>query len=169
MPTFKEIPGYPGYGASDDGIIWTRWGQGAAAPTKPWAPLTQHLKGTTGHLGVCLKGKARMVHRLILETFVGPRPQGMECRHLDGNPANNHLTNLCWGTRDENFADRVRLGESSKGEDHHSAKLTAEKVVAMRREYAAGGITYQQLADKYGVIRQTAEKAVTRVTWKHVA
>ena len=109
-----------------------------------------------------------MVHRLILETFVGPRPQGMECRHLDGNPLNNHLINLCWGTRDENFADRVRLGESSKGEDHHSAKLTAEKVVAMRREYAAGGITYQQLADKYGVIRQTVEKAVTRVTWKHV-
>lgn len=48
------------------------------------------------------------VHRLVLEAFVGPRPDGMECRHLDGDPANNRLANLAWGSPVENASDRKR-------------------------------------------------------------
>ena len=29
------------------------------------------------------------VHKLVLLAFVGPRPKGMQCRHLDGDPGNN--------------------------------------------------------------------------------
>lgn len=50
------------------------------------------------------------VHTLVLEAFVGPPPPGMECRHIDGNPSNNCLTNLQWGTSSENKWDRVRHG-----------------------------------------------------------
>ena len=46
------------------------------------------------------------VHRLVLEAFVGPMPEAMETRHLDGNPANNCLDNLRYGTRAENEADK---------------------------------------------------------------
>jgi hypothetical protein len=42
------------------------------------------------------------VHRLVLETFVGPCSEGMECRHLDGCETNNKVENLAWGTRLEN-------------------------------------------------------------------
>jgi hypothetical protein len=67
-----------------------------------------------GHLLVCCCSRGRkrttQVHRLVLAAFVGPCPDGMECRHLDGNPANNRIENLCWGTRAENNADRVRHG-----------------------------------------------------------
>ncbi len=52
----------------------------------------------------------RLVHQLVLETFVGPCPKNMETRHLDGNPANNRLENLKWGTLLENVADAVRHG-----------------------------------------------------------
>ena len=31
------------------------------------------------------------IHHLVLLTFVGPRPEGMEVRHLDGDPLNNTL------------------------------------------------------------------------------
>jgi len=43
----------------------------------------------------------------VLETFVGPRPYNMECRHLDGNKLNNNLDNVCWGTHTENSKDSI--------------------------------------------------------------
>ena len=45
-------------------------------------------------------GKSRkiMVHRLVLEAFVGPCPDGMTCDHIDQNRANNRLSNLRWAT-----------------------------------------------------------------------
>lgn len=64
------------------------------------------------------KSNRIVVHKLVLEAFVGPKPEGMECRHLDGNPANNHLTNLVWGTSAENKKDIVRHGK------HHGQKKT---------------------------------------------
>lgn len=55
------------------------------------------------------------VARLVLETFVGPCPLGMEALHWDDDKSNNHLSNLRWGTRSQNMEDRVRNGR------HHYA------------------------------------------------
>lgn len=49
------------------------------------------------------------INRLVLEAFVGPGA-GTESRHLDGDPTNNILDNLAWGTRSENALDSVRHG-----------------------------------------------------------
>jgi HNH endonuclease/NUMOD4 motif len=56
---------------------------------------------------------ARKVHHLVLEAFVGPRPEGMEALHWDDDPSNNHLINLRWGTHSENVHDSVRNGTHS--------------------------------------------------------
>jgi len=50
------------------------------------------------------------VSRLVALTFHGPCPEGMECRHLDGDKLNNKPSNLAWGTRSENTYDKVRHG-----------------------------------------------------------
>lgn len=42
--------------------------------------------------------KKYMIHRLVLESFVGPCPKEMQCCHNDGNPANNFVGNLRWDT-----------------------------------------------------------------------
>lgn len=49
-------------------------------------------------------------HTLVMAAFVGPRPEGMEIRHLDGDPGNNRLDNLAYGTRGENARDMLRHG-----------------------------------------------------------
>ncbi|MGX6605613.1 HNH endonuclease signature motif containing protein [Micromonosporaceae bacterium Da 78-11] len=49
------------------------------------------------------------VNRLVLDAFVGPEPE-LHSRHLDGNPRNNKLENLAWGTRSENVRDAIRHG-----------------------------------------------------------
>lgn len=51
-----------------------------------------------------------LIHRLVLTAFVGPQPVGMEALHGDGDPANNSITNLRWGTHSENQHDQVAHG-----------------------------------------------------------
>jgi hypothetical protein len=59
-----------------------------------------------------LKGsKTSYVHHLVLRAFIGERPvteQRGEIRHLDGDKTNNNITNICYGTINENAADRMR-------------------------------------------------------------
>lgn len=67
-----------------------------------------------GHTRVVLcrdqKMFTRKVHRLVLEAFVGPCPDGMECCHNNGDPADNRLDNLRWDTLSSNAYDRVEHG-----------------------------------------------------------
>lgn len=70
-------------------------------------PRTKHKMVTiTGH------GARRVakVHQLVLESFVGPKPEGGMCCHYDGDPGNNRLENLKWGTAYENWDDMKRHG-----------------------------------------------------------
>lgn len=109
MIEWREIPETNGnYFASDDGQVWSRPRQySKGGVLKPW----QDAKGYVW-VALSVAGKLRKsrVHRLILETFVGPPSNGLECRHLDGDPSNNRLDNLVWGTRSENTYDKVRHG-----------------------------------------------------------
>ncbi len=63
------------------------------------------------------KGKTRKVHHLVLEAFVGFRPDGMECRHKNNNPSDNRLDNIEWSTKSINNLDRV-----ARGSHHQTVK-----------------------------------------------
>jgi hypothetical protein len=52
----------------------------------------------------------RRLHRIVLETFVGPAPEGTEGCHGNGVRLDNRLSNLRWDTRIENMADIGRHG-----------------------------------------------------------
>lgn len=75
-----------------------------------------------GHQTVALftNGARRsfLIHRLVLEAFVGPCPEGMEACHWNGVPSDNRVKNLRWDTRAANVADSVRVGT------HHMANKT---------------------------------------------
>lgn len=79
-----------------------------------------------GHLHVALSKDSEKtqinIHRLVMNAFVGPRPAGMEVRHLDGNPKNNAVSNLAYGTTSENQLDRYEHGTRKVGEESHLAK-----------------------------------------------
>lgn len=94
-----------------DGRTSTRSGRTKRTVTTP----AGHLK-----VGLCKGGKVyhRYVHRLVLEAFVSVRPDNAECRHLDGDPANNVVENLAWGTKSENERDKLIHGT------HHEAMKT---------------------------------------------
>lgn len=105
-PEWREVPGFPGYEVSDQGQVRSFRRYVVPRLLKPGETIWGHLLVVLQRDG----GHTRHIHRLVLESFVGLRPPGMETRHLDGNPKNNRLTNLRWGTRSENSLDRVRHG-----------------------------------------------------------
>lgn len=71
------------------------------------------------NLSVAGVARCRFVHLLVIEAFVGPRPLGMQARHLNGDRNDPRLVNLRWGTPSENNLDRVAHGT------HHYAARTA--------------------------------------------
>ena len=102
-------------------------------------------------------------HKLVLEAFVGKRPEGMECCHNDGNPQNNHLSNLRWDTAKNNHADKVRHGTTNRGENCGTAKLTGIQVDAIRQDTRL----HRLIALDYGVRANTISRIKSGVRWKH--
>ncbi|KKM77446.1 hypothetical protein LCGC14_1369950 [marine sediment metagenome] len=122
-----------------------------------------------GYLKVSLSvhGKAlnRKVHRLVLETFIGPRPDGMVCRHANGSRLDNRLVNLSWGTQKQNMADAIRHGTTNRGGPNRAAKLTADDVVAIRRRYVSTYDTCVKIVEDYPVNASAIEDAVSGRNW----
>lgn len=54
------------------------------------------------------------IHRLVGDAFLGLLPEGMETRHLNGNPADPRLVNLAYGTHAENMRDMDAHGTSRR-------------------------------------------------------
>ncbi len=169
---YLDIPNQPGYRIGTDQSVWSRW-LGCPSPRlkDEWHKLkSQRLRD--GHIKVTLKGKAALVHRLMLEAFVGPCPPGMQCRHIDGNPANNRIENLAWGTRSENVMDAVRHGTHGalkcKGELNTSAKLATNDVRQIRALLASKTLFQREIGKRFGVCANTIGAIHRGIIWKHV-
>lgn len=121
---YRPIQGFQGYYIGNDGSVWsTRIMRGyidGVIAAGPWKRCSLHRRPYGNRYAmVCLRAipggrvSCRYVHRLVLEAFVGPCPEGMECRHFpDRDTANNHLGNVSWGTRQQNMADKKIHGTS---------------------------------------------------------
>ncbi|TWH05093.1 HNH endonuclease [Rhodococcus rhodochrous J45] len=61
---------------------------------------------------LCRDGKCRSygLHRLVLLAFVGPRPDGLEIRHLNGVRSDCRLANIEYATRVINVSDKRTHG-----------------------------------------------------------
>lgn len=170
---YKELTLWPGYRVSDDGFVWSLWkphpGKGMVKG-EVWRKL---LGGTDkdGYKKVilCVAGVRRYarVHILILETFVGACPPGMESAHKDGNRANNAATNLEWKTHKNNIADKIAHGTHQEGEKHGMHKLTEEKVREIRRRHSEGE-SCSCLAKIFKVSNYAIYAAVKRRTWSYL-
>jgi hypothetical protein len=117
MQEFKPIPGFDNYLASNDGTIWTQKSKGGNDRSSDRLLKAPRILKThanrSGYLCVNLDRKgithARLVHRLILETFIGPAPHGYHgCHYPDKTRTNNKLDNLRWDSVAENAKDKYR-------------------------------------------------------------
>lgn len=169
---WRPVEGYPGYEVSDLGRVrsWRSNGKGGGFRASP--RVLSPSKKRNGYLQVNLwRDGVRStftVHSLVAEAFIGRRPDGQECRHRDGDKANNRKGNLLWGTPSENTMDNVTLGVHPgfmiRGEAHYRASITEEKATEIR-EMATSGASVKHIAASTGIACATVRAVVLRYSW----
>lgn len=110
----------------------------------------------------------RYMHRLVLEAIVGPCPPGMQARHLNGDRHDNSATNLVWGTKRENEADKVFHGTAPCGTRNGMAKLTWRQARQVRALVRAGTVQ-RRVAAQLGVSPMTISRIVRGESWREAA
>lgn len=119
----------------------------------------------THHNGKC--SVRRRLHRLLAEVFLTKPDGAYLVRHLNGDKADYRLSNLAWGTDQENANDAQRLGETATGSDLPHAKLTEETALTAYRRIAEGE-RLRPLAKEYGVSYETLTYLAAGKTWAKV-
>ena len=104
------------------------------------------------------------VHRLVLEAYRGKCPKGCETRHLDGNPQNNNIWNLQWGTPSENSQDTIRH-ENHAGGPH---KLHPHEVKVIDSLSRLKMFKAKELAFLFHVSTETINAIKYRKNWRHL-
>ena len=152
---WRDIPGYEGsYQASSRGRIrslpryvpvYSNTRQVLFSRLCGGKILRPSVCDRAGHVSVHLGKHCRgiPVHQLVIRTFFGPPPAGMEVMHLNGIPTDNRPENLRYGTHSENMIDMCRKGKGA-------LKLTPEQVLQIRSSLS-GGLSCRELARRYNV------------------
>lgn len=154
---WKAVAGWPGYEVSNLGQV-RRLPRYDALGRKYPARIHCGCRMHDGYVGAMLKDRARTqlayVHRLVLTAFDRPPEAHEVCRHLDGDPANNWIGNLAWGTQAENIQDAVEAGKFPKGSKHWLSCLTEKQIEEIRSSTESTSF----LASKYKVSLRTIRR-----------
>lgn len=110
---------------------------------------------TSGYLSVNLTKKnyrkQYLLHRIVLEAFVGKCPEGMEGCHNNGNRLDSRLENLRWDTRSNNALDKRNHLTWQAGQNNGNAKLTNEQA----KEIKQSKLSANKLTKIYNVSQTT--------------
>jgi hypothetical protein len=113
--------------------------------------------------------KRFLVHRLVAEAFLGPRPDGMTVNHKNGKKADNREYNLEYMTQSENELHSFReLGRTTPaGSKHWNHKLTEDDVRTIRAQREAGR-SLNELSQIHNVNVASISLICNRRTWRHI-
>lgn len=162
MEIWKDIKGYEGlYQVSNLGRVkslerYVRCGTNGNGKRKVNERILRagaYCK--TGHVSVVLRkhGTGQPVHKLVMEAFVGARPENYDICHNDGNPKNNKLENLRYDTRRNNNIDVFKHGRTMG-----TSKLSLEEVKEIKKLLAKGHMAQAAIAQQFDVSATTLSK-----------
>lgn len=160
---WKTIPGFSNHQITKTGLVKRLWHRHKSKQNELLAYRPGGYKKMYQRVHIDYQDK--YVHRLVLETFVGPCPDGYQCAHLDGNTKNNHLSNLAWVTPLENSSHKIIHGTSGAGSKNAMAKVSEEDVIKIRNLYLEKSSA--ELAKMFGITTANISSIVSGLTWKH--
>ena len=183
------IPGFPGYGASRNGDVWTKWTRengrfrndngdlilngGGWFISNKWEKLNVTMRKVDGrrvvniHKSGSIKQKVYLVAPLILLTFKGPRPNRLICRHIDDDNQNDNDWNLEWGTDKDNKEDQKRNGTRPSGESHGRCKVSdsdCKKIIFFNKF----GLSQRKIAKIFNITQTHVSYIVNKKSRKYL-
>lgn len=154
--TWRVCPSWPLYEANQFGEIRV---------VKTAHVLCQRFD-RSGYLVVTLTRNGKRtrfrVHQLVTNAHFGPRPSGMEVRHLSGIKSDNSIANLRYGTPQENYADRRLHGTDNAGSRNGRALLSKEVAELVRVAPVSASVAARLL----GVSRAAIRDIRLGLNWK---
>lgn len=160
FPNFVYVPVRPMFGPLANDFLIAE--DGTAFSLRTMRVLKQHTnkRGRQviatklgGRKGKCI---ATRIHREVALAFI-PNPDNKpEVNHIDGNPANNHRTNLEWATQDENMAHAVWNHLFDRKSEHYVSKTLTEEQIKLILD-TRGKVSARKMARRLGVSRHVVD------------
>jgi hypothetical protein len=129
--------------------------------------IIKPMMRTRGYLGICLwkdrKPHSKLIHRIVMETFVGPRGNNTT-NHKNGIKIDNMLDNLEYVTHSENIQHALNVLKSFRprsGETHHRATISDVDMISICNRLDAGerpGPIASEFGVAYGTIRDFRDR-----------
>ena len=169
-----KIKNFDGYYVTDKGTVFSIKKFNFINPIYEWTSRLGYKKVSLYNNNQCV---SKFTHIIVLESFLHERPLKMQCRHLDGNPSNNELKNLKWGTLSENQMDRVAHNTDNRGSKHGMSKLKIKdvlKIRALAKKYNKNvrkcdlGAGYKKIAKIFKISPSTVGSIVRKEIWKWI-
>jgi len=113
-------------------------------------------------------GLNEMAHRVSYELHTGKKINGLVAMHICDNPRCCNPKHLVIGTHADNQLDKFKKNRQAKGEIIGTSLLTEMQVKEARSKYKPRVMTYKMLANEYGVCKDTMQKAIRGIYWKHI-
>jgi len=86
----------------------------------------------------------KLVHNLVMDSFVGVKPKGMDVNHINGNKEDNTLSNLEYCTRSENMIHAFKTGLCKKTRAKQKLGVNSTRVLVLNTET---GIYYDSIRE----------------------
>lgn len=174
---YVQVPNFPGNFISKTGEkIFKSWKRNSRFPYS-WIYDPDHLEESIiweaqGYRVVSLTHSSGVVKKkvawIILETFVGPRPEGYVSCHKNGNSLEDTVENLYWGTQKQNGQDKIRHGRSHnipRGENSKCSKLTSKEAKEIFSLSRIPGANISDLSLRYNISRRNILRIKNQEIW----
>ena len=129
------------------------------------------IRKKDGYGQITFDGKAKLLHRLVLEQFLGRKlVKGEQANHLCHNTKCINPYHLYAGTQADNIKDMMDAGRSVNPHNHYSGGAVLSSTIAVKiRKQFRNDDDLNRLAKIYGVSRRCIKNVVHWKSWKHVA
>ena len=171
---WRDVVDCPDYQVSDHGNVRSRLKRVNEKYRIPgsWTTLKPYSSRSDGRLSVSIHAKKDKaykrfgVSKLVMEAFVGPRPDGKEIAHLNGDASDNRLINLIYCTHKENESHKILHGTDPAGERNGQSKLQGWQVAEIKY-LASKSVPNQKIADLFDLSHKDISGFVCGVRWPH--